>query len=212
MTSSFLRKLRIVFSSLVLICFLFVFADFRVVIPEKYINYLLYLQFVPSVLKYVSLLTMAAGGFIIVLLLTLLTGRTYCSFICPLGIGQDLFSRIGGKVKKKFRRFGYKKPHTVLRYTVLALTLGTAIFWGLYLVTLLDPYSIFGRFMTYLGEPVICLSIFPYLVLGNLMFTHCIMFTSGALTRFLTQCCGILPSVGCHVLYKGRLYCNMICP
>ena len=131
MTSSFLRKLRIFISSLLLICFVLVFADFRAVIPEKYINYLLYLQFVPSALKYIDLLTMAAGGFIIILLLTLLTGRTYCSFLCPLGIGQDVFSRIGGRVKKKFRRFGYKKPHTIIRYSVLALTLGTAIFWGL---------------------------------------------------------------------------------
>ena len=101
MTSSFLRKFRIGFSAVVLICFIFVFVDFRSLIPEKYINYLLYLQFIPSLLKYIDLKTMAAGGFIIVLLLTLLSGRTYCSFLCPLGIGQDLFSRIGGKVKKK---------------------------------------------------------------------------------------------------------------
>jgi polyferredoxin len=96
MTSSFLRKFRILFSAVVLVCFILVFADFRSFIPEKYINYLLYLQFVPSALKYVHVMTLAAGGFLVILLLTLLTGRTYCSFLCPLGIGQDLFSRIGG--------------------------------------------------------------------------------------------------------------------
>jgi polyferredoxin len=127
MTSSSLRKFRIVFSAVVLTCFILVFVDFRSLIPEKYINYLLYLQFIPSLLKYIDLKTMAAGGFIVILLLTLLSGRTYCSFLCPLGIGQDLFSRIGGKVKRKFRRFGYKKPWTIIRYSLLALTLGVGI-------------------------------------------------------------------------------------
>ncbi len=214
MTSSFLRKFRILFSSIVLICFLFAFADFRAVIPEKYINYLLYLQFVPSVLKYIDLLTAAAGGFMIVLLLTLLTGRTYCSFICPLGIGQDLFSRIGGKVKKKFRRFGFKKPHTVIRYAVLVLTLGTAIFWGLYLVTLLDPYSIFGRFMTFLGEPVILLinNMLTWLLGKFDVYTlhHVDIRAFNPATYAVPVAFFLL--VGVLSFIKGRLYCNMICP
>ena len=29
--------------------------------------------------------------------------------------------------------------------------------WGIYLLTLLDPYSIFGRFMTYFAKPVVLL-------------------------------------------------------
>ena len=48
MTSSFLRRFRIVFSAIVFICFFLVFVDFRSLIPAKYINYLLYLQFIPS--------------------------------------------------------------------------------------------------------------------------------------------------------------------
>jgi polyferredoxin len=214
MTSSLLRKLRILFSSIVLICFLFVFADFRSAVPEKYINYLLYLQFVPSVLKYINLMTMAAGGFMIVLLLTLLTGRTYCSFLCPLGIGQDLFSRIGGRIKRKFRRFGYKKPHTIVRYSLLAITLGTAIFFGLYLVTLLDPYSIFGRFMTYLGEPVILLiNNFLTWVLGKFdIYTlhHIDIRGFNPMTYAVPVAFFLL--VGAMSFLKGRLYCNMICP
>lgn len=214
MTSSLLRKLRILFSSIVLICFLFVFADFRSVVPEKYINYLLYLQFVPSLLKYINLMTMAAGGFIIVLLLTLLTGRTYCSFLCPLGIGQDLFNRIGGRIKRKFRRFGFKKPHTIIRYSLLALTLGTAIFFGLYLVTLLDPYSIFGRFMTYLGEPVILIiNNFQTWVLGKFdIYTlhHVDIRGFNPITYAVPVAFFLL--VGALSFIKGRLYCNMICP
>jgi ferredoxin len=214
MTSSSLRKIRIVFSALVLVCFLMVFTDFRYLIPAKYINYLIYLQFVPSVIKFYDLRTIAAGGFIIVLILTLLTGRTYCSFLCPLGIGQDLFSRIGGRFRKKFRRFGFKKPHTIIRYSLLIITLVITLIWGIYLLTLLDPYSIFGRFTTYFAKPVVIL-------INN--------FLGGILTKFDNYTLHHVPVRGFQLLIysipvaffvlvgtlsfmKGRLYCNMICP
>ena len=51
---------------------------------------LLYLQFAPSLLKFIAL---GAGGmavgWLLILALTLLTGRVYCSVLCPLGILQD---------------------------------------------------------------------------------------------------------------------------
>jgi polyferredoxin len=214
MTSSFLRKFRIGFSAVVLVCFILVFVDFRSLIPEKYINYLLYPQFIPSLIKYIHIKTLAAGGFIFVILLTMLSGRTYCSFLCPLGIGQDLFSRIGGKIKRRFRRFGFKRPHTIIRYSILAIVMGVTIISGIFLVTLLDPYSIFGRFMTYFGKPVV-------LLVNNLL--------AGILGRFDIYTLNNIPIKGFSLLtyavpivffllvgilsfLKGRLYCNMICP
>ena len=155
MRSSVLRRIRIVFSTLIFIFFFLAFADFKFLIPSNYINTLLFLQFIPSLVKFYDLKTLAAGGFLAILLLTLISGRTYCSFLCPLGIGQDLFSRIGGRIKKKFRRYGFKKPFTILRYTLLALTLIVTLVWGIYMITLLDPYSIFARFMTFFAKPVI---------------------------------------------------------
>lgn len=214
MTSSFLRKFRIGFSAVVLVCFILVFADFRSLIPEKYINYLLYLQFVPSVIKYINLKTLAAGGCIVVILLTLLTGRTYCSFLCPLGIMLDLFSRIGGKIKKKFRRFGFKKPHTIIRYSILAIVLGVTILSGIYLVTLLDPYSIFGRFMTYFVKPVFLLiNNFIAGILGkfDIYTLNHIQIKGFSLITYAVPVVFFL-LVGILSFIKGRLYCNMICP
>ena len=104
MKTPFLRKFRILFSAVVFICFFLVFVDLKNLIPVNYINILLSLQFIPSLLKFFDLRTFITAGFIAVLILTLLTGRTYCSFLCPLGIGQDFFSRIGGRIRKKFRR------------------------------------------------------------------------------------------------------------
>jgi polyferredoxin len=214
MTSSFLRKFRIIFSVVILIFFISVFVDFRSLIPVKYINYLLYFQFVPSAIKYVHIKTLAAGGFLFILLLTLLSGRTYCSFLCPLGIGQDLFSRLGGRIKKKFRRFGFKKPHTILRYSILAVTLGVTILSGIYLVTLLDPYSIFGRFMTFFGKPVVLLlNNFVAWILGKFdiyTLNHIDIKGFSLLTYTVPVIFFLL--VGILSLVKGRLYCNMICP
>lgn len=209
-----LRTIRIVFSTIILICFFLVFVDYRSLIPSGYINTLLYLQFIPSFIKFINIRTLATAGFIAVLALTLITGRTYCSFLCPLGIGQDLFSRIGGRFKRKFRRFGYKKPFTVLRYLLLAITLVVTMVWGMYMITLLDPYSIFGRFMTYFARPVV-------LVINN--------FLAGILGKFDMYNLSNVPVKGFSILAysipaaffvlvgllsftKGRLYCNMICP
>src|SRR5450759_3289220 len=154
MSSSILRRIRIVFSTLIFIFFVLVFVDFKSLIPANYINTLMFLQFIPSVLKFYDLKTLAAGGFLAVLLLTLITGRTYCSFLCPLGIGQDLNSRIGGRIKKKFRRYGFKKPFTVLRYTILAATLVVTMIVDGYIITRRDTYISWGRFMTDLDKPV----------------------------------------------------------
>jgi polyferredoxin/NAD-dependent dihydropyrimidine dehydrogenase PreA subunit len=214
MSSSLLRRIRITFSTLVFIFFVLVFVDFKSIIPANYINILMFLQFVPSVLKFHDLTTFAAAGFLIVLLLTLITGRTYCSFLCPLGIGMDLNSRIGGRIRKKFRRYGFKKPFTILRYTILAVTLIVTMVWGIYMITLLDPYSIFARSMTYFVKPLIIL-------LNN--------FLAGILGKFDIYALNNVPLkrfplivysipavffllVGGLSLTKGRLYCNMFCP
>ena len=209
-----LRRIRIVFSTLFFIFFFLVFVDFKSLIPANYINSLLFLQFIPSVLKFYDLKTLAAGGFLVVLLLTLLSGRTYCSFLCPLGIGQDLFSRIGGRIRRKFRRYGFKKPFTILRYSLLGITLIVTLVWGVYMITLLDPYSIFGRFMTCFAKPVV-------IVINN--------FLAGILGKFDIYALSNVPVkgfplivysipavffilIGLLSLTKGRLYCNMICP
>src|SRR5450759_2177307 len=214
MRSPLLRRIRILFSALLFICFFLVFVDFKSFIPTDYTNILLFLQFVPSALKFYDLQTLTVSGFLIVLVLTLLSGRTYCSFLCPLGIGQDIFSRIGGRFKRKFRRYGFKRPFTILRYSLLALTVIVTLIWGIYMITLLDPYSIFGRFMTYFAKPAV-------IVINN--------FLAGILGKFDIYTLSNVPVkefplivysipaaffilVGTLSFTKGRLYCNMICP
>jgi polyferredoxin len=214
MRSHFLRRFRIAFSTVVYICFFLVFVDFRYIIPADYINLLTITQFVPSVIKFYNLEILLTATFVLVLLLTLVSGRTYCSFFCPLGIGQDLFSRIGGVLRKKFRRYGYKKPHIILRYSLLALTLVSTMIWGIYFLSILDPFSIYGRFMTFFIKPVV-------IELNNML--------AGVLGKFDIYTLSNVPEkpfklaaysipaaffvlIGTLSLTKGRLYCNIVCP
>lgn len=214
MRSSALSKIRIVFSIIVILLLTAVFVDISHLIPEKYINLLLFLQFIPSANKFISAGEAAAIGFIIILVLTILTGRTYCSFLCPLGILQDIFSRAGGKIKKRFRRFGFRKPHTFLRYSILAITLVITMTWGVYFLTLLDPYSIFGRTMTYFAKPVV-------LLLNNLLSFifgkfDIYTFVHAPVTAF-TPAAYYIPAAflllfGILSIIRGRLFCNAVCP
>jgi polyferredoxin len=214
MKSHQLRTLRIVTGGLFFICCFIVFVDFRAIIPPRYTEMLLSLQFVPSILKYVNSGAVIAGGFFFVLLLTLLTGRTYCSFLCPLGIGQDIFSRIGGRFKKRFKRHGYKRPHTILRYSILGITLVVTLVWGIYILTLLDPYSIFGRFMTFFAKPVIIgVNNFLSNILGKFDI-YTLHHTPARPFQLLMYSVPVVffIIIGVMSFTKGRFYCNTVCP
>lgn len=173
---------------------------------------LLRTQFVPSL---VSIFTGSALAFILLVLATLLFGRVYCSFLCPLGIWQDIVIRVsdfakkrsnGGKAPKK----EYKKPHNVFRYTILLLTGGAFAAGFTYPMALLDPYSNYGRIVTNVFGSLETLinnllsSIFPasfytqqYSAIGTHAFIWAIIFFA-VVTLFS--------------VFKGRLYCNTICP
>jgi ferredoxin len=214
MSSSSLRKFRVIFASLLIISVAAVFLDIRRIIPEGWVNGILYIQFLPSLLKFINLPSLLASGFLVVLALTVFTGRSYCSFLCPLGIFQDIVSRIAGVIKRKNRKFRFTIPYTITRYSILALTVIVALAGSLLMVTILDPYSIFGRMMTYFLKPAV--------VEGNNLL-------ASILTRFdiytlytiqlkgITAAAFILPlsflGLTGYMAYRhGRLYCNTVCP
>lgn len=214
MKSSALKHIRTVFALLVLLLFTFLFIDFRGLLGDKAFGHVTYLQFVPSFLKFVIAGVTASAGFIIILVLTALTGRTYCSFLCPLGVLQDVISRLGGLVKRRFRRYGYKKPYTIIRYSILVVTAALLAIGGVYVLTILDPYSTFGRFMTYFGQPVV-------LFLNNLLAALLGKFDIYAIYHVDIKpyelAAYIIPGafvllVGVLSFRYGRLYCNTVCP
>ena len=77
-------------------------------------------QFVPSVLGTLRGAAVSAEIHGVLLLLTLLFGRVYCSFVCPLGILQDIVFRIRRWLAPK-RFLKFSRPVPWVRYGVLAL-------------------------------------------------------------------------------------------
>lgn len=106
------------------------------------------IQFLPA------LLAVNAGVVALLVLLTLLAGRVYCSVICPLGVMQDIVSWISGRRKKKKYRFSYFPEVKWLRYGVLGLFVIALIAGVGSFVALLAPYSSYGRIATNLFAPV----------------------------------------------------------
>lgn len=203
-----LKVLRIILAIIVFTPILLFFLDFADILPDS-LNRLLHIQLMPAILSPTAIL-------IIYFLLTLLFGRIYCSVICPAGILQDIFNRISciGKKKKNGKmRFRYHKPANWLRYIILGLTAVLGIFGITELCLLLDPYSNFGRIATNLFRPAavwINNLLADFLSSkGNYSLYHVTIRTStvalvSAIVAFLV--------FAVMTYFRGRLFCNTICP
>lgn len=143
-----LRKIRTTIAILFWFAVTLLFLDFTGSI-HAWLGWMAKLQFFPAVLA----LNFAVVA--VLLLLTFVFGRVYCSLICPLGIFQDAVSWLRGRLHKKDRfRFRFRKEHRILRYGVLVVfvlvfTLGSAS-----IAALIEPYSAYGRMVNGLLAPL----------------------------------------------------------
>ncbi len=213
MGNRWLKILRVIISLIFLVLTALLFLDFRGIFPTTFHRSVLFMQFVPSLLKFIHVLEFAAIGFVVVTLLTLLFGRVYCSTICPFGILQDVISFIARKFKKK-KRYKYSKPHSVLRYTLLVLPVLLLIFGSVYLVNLLDPYSNFGRIFSDLFRPLaiginnLAANLFQKI---NVYAVYPVEIKSINIATLWFPM-AVLVLVVWMAAFHGRLYCNTICP
>jgi len=214
MNSSLLRKLRIVLSIIFVIPTTFVLIDFTGLLPIPVVNSIIYFQFVPSLLKSIIIFSFITTGFILVLILTLIFGRVYCSTICPLGFLQDLVNFISGKLKKKKRRFVFKKEQKFLRWTFFIIPVVLFLFGSSFGITLLDPYSIYGRVAGNYFRPI-------YIFGNNLASSILESFKLYWIFPFEIHTFNFLPFIITTLILgivvylsftNGRLYCNTVCP
>ena len=164
------------------------------------------IQFVPA------LLAISAGNLALLITLTALFGRFYCSVICPLGIMQDFFSWLGGKFKKN--RFSYAKEKLWLRLICMAVFIVALIVGFVPITTLIEPYSAYSRIVNSLFKPL-------YDLLNNWLasidaandrynFTE-VQVWMRSVTTFVVAILTLL-ILAFLAWRKGRLYCNTICP
>lgn len=84
-------------------------------------------------------------------ILTLFLGRFFCGFICPTGTCTDLWRR---HILRRYHDGLPDRDYTRWKYYTLIFTMASALF-GLSLIWLLDPLSIFVRFITLAVYPAV---------------------------------------------------------
>ena len=86
---------------------------------------------------------------LVLLVLTLLFGRFFCGWICPMGTSLDLLGMPTGQVRPPVRKGWYRG-----KYYLLAALTASALF-GVQLFGLFDPLSIFLRSLTIAIYPAV---------------------------------------------------------
>lgn len=82
----------------------------------------------------------------LVIVLTLLFGRIYCSTLCPLGLYQELLTILFKPFYKKHKFLPQK--HYIWAYLIAAVLFGTLCGGTVVLLRMIDPYSIAGNAMS----------------------------------------------------------------
>lgn len=211
-----MSKLKVVRRAIALLFFIVLmlaFIDFTGLISHWIFEPFLSLQFIPSILKFLVMGGMVALGFVIILLITILFGRFYCSAICPLGIMQDIISRIARKFRKrKINR--YSQPYTLTRYIILGIVVLSLFTGSIFLLNLLDPYSLFGKIWSGIFRPIVIFTndsisgLLEYFSI-YVLFPHGVKNANLALVAFASA---MLLFIILLASFRGRLYCNLICP
>ena len=152
------------------------------------------------------------GVVAVLVVLTLVFGRIYCSVICPLGVMQDVVSWLHGRRKRN--RFTYSKEKKWLRYGMLGVFIISAVAGINAIVSLLAPYSSYGRIASSLFKPV-------YEAGNNVLASIAEHFNSYAfysvdvwMKSLPTLIIASVTFVAIVILAwrGGRTYCNTICP
>ncbi len=202
-----LRKLRTAAAIVLLVFITFYFVDFAGLLPEGF-SVLARIQFVPAIFFHSAVILAA------LIALTLLLGRLYCSVICPMGIFQDVVTRIGGFFRKKKKRYKFSPAKNMLRYSMLGIMLIALISGFSLIVSLLDPYAAYGRIAANLFSPV-------YLAGNNLLeaiFTSFGNYTFYRMDIYVRSIFAVsvailtLFGIGYLAWKHGRAYCNTVCP
>ena len=200
-----LRKIRLTLAVLFFVAVTLLFLDFTGTL-HAWLGWTAKIQFLPA------LLALNVAVVLLLVLLTIVFGRVYCSVICPLGVMQDIVAWIGKKRKKN--RYAYSPARSWLRYGVLAVFV-VALVAGLgSLAALLAPYSAYGRIASNLLAPLYAWGNNLLAWLAERVDSYAFYSTEVWLRSLPTFLIAVLTFVVVAVLAwrNGRTYCNTVCP
>ena len=179
-----MRKTRYAIALLLLLFFAAAFADLG---SEPLRKALLAIQLTPTAAR------MGWGLAIVALFLTvtMLFGRWYCSLLCPAGLVQEVFHRLGRMLG--ISRLGYRKTGSKYRGWILLLTVSlVTILVDTFYANFVDPVGLFGRFALFVK------TLLQGDAGGNILFLFVALL--GAVVLVLIP------------LFKGRWFCDRLCP
>ncbi len=200
-----LRRIRTILALVVFVLITLLFLDVTGTL-HKYFGWLASIQFWPA------LLALHVGVVALLVLLTLVFGRIYCSVICPLGVMQDIISRLHGIRKKN--RFTYSKEKRWLRYGVLVVFVASALAGVNAVVSLLAPYSSYGRIASSLMKPVYEAGNNVLAAIAEHLDSYAFYSVDVWMKSLPTMIVASVTLVVIAVLAwrGGRTYCNTVCP
>jgi polyferredoxin len=203
-----LRTARIIIAAVFATALTLLFLDFTGTL-HTYFHWLAHIQFIPA------LVGVHFGIVAVLLLLTLVLGRVYCSVICPLGVFQDLVGRIAKPFRKKNKkRFSYSKPLPWLRWGVVLLVVVAFLLGANVVVSIFDPYASYGRMVHNFGQPLYkyannVLAYFAERIDSYAFYKTEVIVRTGA-AFFIAVVSFIVVSI--MAWRSGRSYCNTLCP
>ena len=200
-----LRKVRIAAAAVCFALITLLFLDFTGTL-HAWFGWLAKVQLLPAVLA------LNVGVIVLLVALTLIFGRIYCSVICPLGVMQDLISWFGDKAKKN--RFSYSPAKSWLRYGVLALFVVALVAGFASIALLIAPYSAYGRIAQNLLAPLWGWGNNLLAYFAERADSYAFYSTEVWIRNFATLGVAVVTLVVLAVLAwrNGRTYCNTICP
>ncbi len=200
-----LRKIRILLASLMFIGITLLFVDFTGTL-HTWLSWMAKVQFLPAVMA-LNVVVIA-----VLVVLTLVFGRIYCSVVCPLGVLQDVFGWLGKKSKKN--RYTYSEQKSWLRWfffmiMLISIVLGLGSF-----VQLLAPYSAYGRIATMVLQPLWMLGNNVLGFLAERVDSYAFYTVDVWMKSLPVFIIALVTLVLLAVLAwrNGRTYCNTVCP
>ena len=141
-----------------------------------------------------------------ILIVSFVFGRVYCSTLCPLGAIQDISGALGKSIIKK--KYSFHRKTALYRFLILFLVLSLYILGVSALMGILDPYSIYVRGTTRLLDGIIGFAadlMTPFLKDYGVYLSY----SPGA---FVIMPALVLIFILLTAFFRGRLFCNTICP
>lgn len=200
-----LRKIRIILALVFFIGITMLFLDFTGTL-RHWLGWMAKVQFLPAILA------VNAAVVIILVVLTVVFGRIYCSIICPLGVLQDVIAWMGKHGKRN--PYSYSKAKNILRYVVLAIFVVALLAGVSSVVALLAPYSSYGRIAGNLFQPIYEYGNNLLAAIAAHIDSYAFYSTDVWIRSIPTFVVAALTFVIIAVLAwrNGRTYCNTICP